>query len=150
MKNRTTTQIASLAVVASLLGFSSAGFAQSEAVDALNARDAQNDTAAVEAESHPMADALAADLDAFNTQDEGYAPETHVPANAEQQQVAQQTRELAAEIDAYNASATEGRIPSTHIPADEMHQPNRGDAQELAAELTRYNQSGGSLNSVRF
>ncbi|MES1930562.1 hypothetical protein SADO_14969 [Salinisphaera dokdonensis CL-ES53] len=151
MQNRTVTRIASVAVLASLLGFSTLGFAQSEAVEAMNARADQATTATTSPQAHPMADALAADLDAHNKQDtEGRLPETHVPADEAPQQVAQQTRQLSADLDAYNASATDGLVPSTHMPANADNHSADPQAQELAAELTRYNQSGGSLNSVRF
>lgn len=135
-------------VLAGLAGFSSLGFAQSEALQALDAQQAEQNSASTA--YHPEADALAAELDAFNRQDTaGRVVGDRVPADQSSQHVSRMARQLSHDLDAYNASATEGRVPSTHMPATADQSPNP-TSQALAAELTRYNETGGSLSAVRF
>lgn len=150
MQNRNIARIGSAVLVAALLGFSGAGFAQQNAVHALDGQPATPQTNEA-GQGQSMANALASDLDAFNRQDNvNRGPSTHMPQNHERQQVAQQIRELSADVDAYNANATLGRLPATHVPANEVaHTADHRRADELADRVAQFNRSGGDLSSVQ-
>lgn len=151
MQNRNIARIGSAALVAALLGFSGTGLAQQNAVHALDNQTSTPSTHDGAGHGQSMADALAADLDAFNRQDNvNRGPSTHMPQNHERQQVAQQIRELSADVDAYNANATRGRLPETHVPASQVaHAADHHRANELADRVTQFNRSGGDLSSVK-
>ncbi|MES1948280.1 hypothetical protein C84B14_13053 [Salinisphaera sp. C84B14] len=139
----------SAALIAGLVGFSSLGFAQSEAIEDMNARNAQpQETASVE--THPMADQLAADLDAFNrqhTQDRVVGQQ--LPQDYEPAQVSQTAMQLSDAIENYNAQASQGLVPETSMPADATPH-SYPQTEALAADLTRYNETGGNLNALSF
>ncbi|ROO25178.1 hypothetical protein [Salinisphaera orenii] len=152
MRNSNLTRTVHAAAIAGLIGFSSLGFAQSEALSELGDRaNANQATAAQSAPEYPQAQELATALDEYNRQDtEDRIPGHRLDDSHAAPEVTQVARELSSEIEAYNASASEGLVPSTSMPADDGGRGPTPDAQELAAELTRYNASGGSLSAVRF
>ncbi|MES1951428.1 hypothetical protein S4A8_11246 [Salinisphaera sp. S4-8] len=139
----------STALIAGLVGFSSLGFAQSEAVQALDAQNAQPQANATVA-SHPQADQLAAELDAFNRQDtQGRIVGNGLASSDQSADVSRTAMQLSNEIENYNAQASEGLVPETHMPAGTtVHTYPQTEA--LAAELARYNETGGNLNALRF
>jgi len=149
MNTQITTNALSAALIAGLVGFSSLGFAQSEAVEALNAQEAEPATT-TQVAAHPQADQLADELDAFNRQDtEGRIVGHRLTGDSQPAQVSQTAMQLSDEIENYNADASKGLVPETHMPAGTT--PNTyPHSQAIAAELTRYNETGGNLNALRF
>lgn len=155
MQHSTITRIGAAALIAGLVSFSSAGFAQQEALEALNAQ-AEADQTDAAANSHhaladTLADTLAADLDAYNRQDNfDRGPSTHMPQDHTPQRVTHRIQRLAADLDAYNAAHTHGRLPQTHVPASEVAQSvDYSRADNIAHRLARFNESGGDLSSVQ-
>lgn len=137
-------------LISGLLGFSSLGLAQSEAIRALN-NQGEAQPRRQSTPEYTQANQLGSALDAFNRQDtRGRIPGDALTSGGQSQQVSHEARELSAEIDAYNANASKNLVPETRVPTDEHNPTVSAQAQELAAELTRYNATGGSLSSVRF
>ena len=151
MQHSTITRIGAAALIAGLVSFSSAGFAQQEALEALNAQAEADQTDAAANSNHPLSDTLAADLDAYNRQDNiGRGPSTHMPQDHTPQRVTHRIQRLAADLDAYNAAHTHGRLPQTHVPASEVAQSvDYSRADNIAHRLARFNESGGDLSSVQ-
>ena len=149
MNNAIAKTTLSATLIAGLIGFSSLGFAQSEAIEAYNAQNAQPQTSS-QVETHPMADQLAADLDAFNRQHtQGRVISHDLPAGNEQAEVSQTAMQLSDAIENYNAQASQGLVPETSMPADATPH-SYPQTEALAADLTRYNETGGNLNALSF
>ncbi len=143
MKTQTTQNIVIGTVLAGFLGFSSTGFAQANAVEALNQNRDQADRELVQTSSdHAAVDRLAAAVDEHNGEaTQGLVPETRIPADQAQPEVAEVTRSLSAQINAYNN--TDNPSLNTRIPAGQTADPVAPVIGELSARLEAYNQTGG-------
>lgn len=150
MQNRTFARISSTVLIAALLGFSGTGLAQQNAVHALDGQASTSTVDETTPRDQSLANSLAADLDAYNAQDNANrGPSTRMPKNHKSHRVARQIRELGNDVDAYNNSATDGRVPQTHMPASNVAQASdHARAERLADRVAAFNQSGGDLSSV--
>ncbi len=141
MTTHATQKIVVGTLLAGLLGFSSAGFAQAKAIDALGQDSDRADRDAVEHTDHSAANQLATALDEYNREaTQGRVPETRIPANQAPQDVAEVTRELSARIDAHNNTANPSM--DTHIPAGQASEPAAPVIRQLSADLDAHNRTG--------
>ena len=146
MPHRSLIRIGTFAVVAALAGFSGTGFAQSNALRALDNTQAET-SAAGRAASHPMAEELAASIDAYNrnARADKVTGDRDADAAAAILQNNGEARQLAHELDEYNARAGNSLVPDTRVTDNaDGHAPYE-TADALATRLTRYNETGGSL-----
>lgn len=146
MPHSTAIRISTFAVVTALVGFSGAGLAQSNALRALDGNEAEA-SAAGHATSHPMADELAASIDAYNRNAgaHGLAGDMNTGAAAAILEDNDEARQLGHELDEYNARAGRSLVPDTRVAKNADGHAPHDTADALAKRLTRYNETGGSL-----
>jgi hypothetical protein len=147
MQHRTITRIGAAALIAGLVGFSSAGFAQQDALDAYRAQDnVSNETASTVPQAHPKADAISRDLAAYEQRaDDSVVGAPRSKVTTEQNALLDRIAELRSDLDAYYGENSFDNTQASDVPM-----ARHRTAREISENLARFEENGGSLNTLTF
>lgn len=144
--NHTVKTLVGGTLLTGLLGFSSAGLAQSNAIHSLDTYSAQTGPSTARVTHRAEANQLASWLDEYNNQGIPHGgPGTRMPASQGPQHASVAARQLGGFVEAYNSPhmAGSGLVPKSRTAIAREDTPATPAANELAADLTTYNRSGG-------